>query len=58
MELRIIIPSYTLTEYMGRLPFPSPGELPDPGTEPSSPALHKDSLLMSHWGSPKERRIM
>ena len=27
------------------LPFPSPGDLPDPGTEPGSPALHVDSLL-------------
>ena len=27
------------------LPFPSPGDLPDPGTEPRSPALQADSLL-------------
>ena len=27
-----------------RLPFPSPGDLPDPGTEPRSPALQADSL--------------
>ena len=26
------------------LPFPSPGDLPDPGIEPVSPALHADSL--------------
>ena len=26
-------------EYWGRLPFPSPGDLPDPGIEPASPAL-------------------
>ena len=26
-------------EYWGRLPFPSPGELPDPGIKPISPAL-------------------
>ena len=25
-------------------PFPSPGDLPDPGTEPGSPALQADSL--------------
>ena len=24
-------------EYWGRLPFPSPGDLPDPGMEPTSP---------------------
>ena len=26
------------------LPFPSPGDLPDPGMEPISPALQADSL--------------
>ena len=26
-------------EYWSGLPFPSPGELPDPGIEPESPAL-------------------
>ena len=37
--------------YWGRLPFPSPGDLPDPGIEPASPALQADSLLLSQWGS-------
>ena len=32
-------------EYWRGLPFPSPGDLPDPGTEPGSPALQADSLL-------------
>ena len=27
------------------LPFPSPGDLPDPGIEPGSPTLQADSLL-------------
>ena len=31
-------------EYWSRLPFPSPGELPDPGIEPKSPALQAESL--------------
>ena len=26
-------------EYWSRLPFPSPGDLPNPGMEPASPAL-------------------
>ena len=30
---------------LGGLPFPSPGDLPDPGIEPGSPALQADSLL-------------
>ena len=31
-------------EYWSELPFPSPGDLPDPGMEPGSPALQADSL--------------
>ena len=30
--------------YQSRLPFPSSGDLPDPGIEPASPALLADSL--------------
>ena len=30
--------------YSSGLPFLSPGDLPDPGTEPRSPALQADSL--------------
>ena len=32
-------------EYWSQLPLPSPGDLPNPGTEPGSPALQVDSLL-------------
>ena len=31
-------------EYWSGLPFPSPGDLPDSGTETVSPALQADSL--------------
>ena len=31
-------------EYWSALPFPSPGDLPDPGIEPRSPALQADAL--------------
>ena len=31
-------------EYWNGLPFPSPGDLPDPGIEPMSPSLQADSL--------------
>ena len=34
------------------LPFPPPGDLPDPGMEPASPSLQTDSLPLSHLGSP------
>jgi len=39
-------------EYWKELPFPLPGDLPDPGIEHMSPASQMDSLLLSHWGSP------
>ena len=32
-------------EYWSGLPFPPPWDLPDPGTEPRSPALQVDTLL-------------
>ena len=32
-------------EYWSGLPFPSPGNLLNPGIEPGSPALQVDSLL-------------
>ena len=34
------------------LPYPSPGDLPDPGIKPGSPALQADSYPLSHQGSP------
>ena len=30
---------FSRPEYWSRLPFPSPGDLPNPETEPESPAL-------------------
>ena len=40
-------------EYWSGLPFPSPGDLPNPGINPRSPALQADSspseLPGSHW---------
>ena len=38
-------------EYWSRLPLRSPGDLPDPGIEPTSPTLQEDALLLSHWGN-------
>ena len=37
-------------EYWNRLPFPSPGYLPDPVIEPRSPALEADTLLIEPPG--------
>ena len=38
-------------EYWNGLPFPSPGDIPNPGIEPESPALQVDSLLPIHYRS-------
>ena len=35
---------FSRQEYWSGLPFPSPGDLPNPGIEPVSPALQVDSL--------------
>ena len=39
-------------EYRSGQPFPSPGDLPNPGTKPTSPAWQADSLPLRHKGSP------
>ena len=39
-------------EYWSGLPFPSPGDLPNPGIKLLSPALWVDSLPLSHLGIP------
>ena len=41
-------------EYWSGLPFPSPGDLPDPGIEPGSPTLQADSFLSKPPGKPSE----
>ena len=35
---------FSRQECWSGLPFPSPGDLPDPGIEPRSPALQADAL--------------
>ena len=35
---------FSRQEYWSGLPLPSPGDLPNPGIEPKSPALQTDSL--------------
>ena len=42
---------FSRQKYWSGLPFPSPGDLLDPGTESASPALQADSLPLSHLGS-------
>ena len=47
---------FSRQEYWSGLPFPLPGDLPNPGIEPVSPvvpALQMDSLQLDHQGSPR-----
>ena len=42
---------YSRQEYWSGLPFPSPGDLPNPGIEPGSPTLRADALLSEPPGN-------
>ena len=44
---------FSRQEYWSGLPFPSPGDLPDLGMEPRSPALEADALTSEPLGKPK-----
>ena len=39
-------------QYWSGLPFPSPGDLPNPGIKPRFPALEADSLPCEQSGKP------
>ena len=41
---------FSRQECWSGLPFPSPGDLPDPGIKPGSPALQADALLSEPTG--------
>ena len=43
---------FSRQECWSGLPFPSPGDLPDPGNEPGSPALQADALPSEPPGKP------
>ena len=43
---------FSRQEYWSGLPFPSPGDLPDPGMELRYPALQADTLTSENQGSP------
>ena len=43
---------FSRQEYWSWLPFPSPGDLPNPGIEPRSPALEADALTSEPPGKP------
>ena len=43
---------FSRQEYWSGLPFPSPGDLPDPGIEPGSPTFQADALTSEPPGKP------
>ena len=43
---------FSRQEYWSGLPFPSPGNLPNSGIEPGSPALEADALTSEQPGKP------
>ena len=44
---------FSRQEYWSGLPFPSPGDLPDPGIKPGSLALEADALTSEPPGNPQ-----
>ena len=45
---------FSRQEYWSGLPFPSPGDLPNPGTEPGLPNCRQTLYCLSHQGSPSK----
>ena len=48
---------FSRLEYWSGQPFPSPGDLPNPGIKPRSPALQVDSLPAKPPGKPKNTGV-
>ena len=48
---------FSRPEYWSGLPFPSPGDLPNPGIKPRSRALQADSLPVESPGKPSVGRL-
>ena len=48
---------FSRQEYWSGLPFPSPGDLPDPGIETRSPTLQADTLSSEPPGKPSDAYI-
>ena len=48
---------FSRQEYWSGLPFPSPGDLPDPGIKPRCPVLQEVSLPAEPPGKPKNTGV-
>ena len=53
----ILSMGFSRQEYKSGLPCPSPGNLPNPGTEPRSPTLWADSLPSEPPGKPQDSEL-
>ena len=49
---------FSRQECWSGLPFPSPGDLPDPGIKPGSPALQADALPSEPPGTPLINKVI
>ena len=49
---------FSRQEYWSGLLFPAPGDLPNPGIEPRSPALRADTLPSEPRGKPFENLLI
>ena len=49
---------FSRQEYWSGSPFPSPGDLPNPGIEPGSPALQADALPSEPPGKPLINKVI
>ena len=49
---------FSRQEYWSGLPLPFPGDLPDPGIKPGSPALQADSLPAEPSGLPLTTQLV
>jgi len=48
---------FSRQEYWRGLPFPSPGDLPEPGIKPMSPTLQANALLSEPPGKEQQKEI-
>ena len=49
---------FSKQDYWSGLPFPSPGDLPNPGIEPRSPALQAYALTSEPPGKPRKMKML
>ena len=49
---------FSRQEYWSGLPFPSPGDLPNPGVKPRSPTLQAYALTSEPTGKPRKMKML